>query len=508
MRAIPSTLISLGFAALAAASDEDVVSFSAIGEVDIVFPREDTYAAEAPFPVVFGLQNAPVLTTFSGTLNWELDCAYTLFGIGRLYLDFLPDSEPYYFLNTSNAVADADEGDQFQYWRGEEDSCILKRRGNITFTLHPEAKTARKAIAEYDGCAIGDTAVKVERNHTVGCPILARDASPKPKPCNLDVKKARSSLAEAIVKPTTNVAIELESSSSKADNCLFKSYQHNTQSAVRLHKQCENWFHQRISARPMPVQHRPPSGALPNPSNTTIGGLLVKVKSAIRAAEDTSLQGILDADNSALRQQLTALGGSPQPLVGGDRRRHDTQPLADDMGQYQIVFVLLGYLSMLLIPSDTDKELSAPFDEYCRELLITIGIIFGQQRDSRHQAERCAIRDWSETFQNDQLLQDLCTTRWHEHLLFEYLISPPTRANYAVNVDFPFLGERLLKLQEYMNQQSPNDFSTLIFDKRDPLRYWTFVLAVGLAGLSIVLSVVQAGIATASLALDARAGGN
>ncbi|GKU05196.1 hypothetical protein FLAG1_08999 [Fusarium langsethiae] len=123
MRTIASTLISIGF--LFSASDEDVVSFPVIGEVDAVFPREDTYAAEAPFPVIFGLQNAPVLTTFSGTLNWELNCAYTLSGIGRLDLDFLPDSEPYYFLNTSQAIADADE-DQFQYWRGEEDSCILK----------------------------------------------------------------------------------------------------------------------------------------------------------------------------------------------------------------------------------------------------------------------------------------------------------------------------------------------------------------------------------------------
>jgi hypothetical protein len=229
MRPVCSTLLVLSLSVLTAASDEDVVSFPAIGEVDVVFPREDTYAAEAPFPVIFGLQNAPVLTTFSGTLNWELNCRYTLSGIGRLYLDFLPDTEPYYFLNTSQAIADADE-DQFQYWRSEEDSCILKwdfrwttvceprsdgsvllknnqfeRSGNVSFNLRPGAKTARKAIAEYDGCAIGGTAIKLERNHTVGCPILADDASPKPKPCNLDVKKARSSLAAAVVKPTTSL---------------------------------------------------------------------------------------------------------------------------------------------------------------------------------------------------------------------------------------------------------------------------------------------------------------
>ncbi|KAG9497701.1 hypothetical protein J7337_010571 [Fusarium musae] len=172
-------------------------------------------------------------SSLHGTLNWELNCAYTLSGIGRLYLDFLPDSEPYYFLNTSQAIADAEEGDQFQYWRREEDSCILnkwdlrwttvceprkdgglllkdnqfERSGNVTFILRPGAKTVRKAIAEYNGGAIGGTAVKVERNHTVRCPILAEDASPKPQPCGLDVKKARSSLAEAVVKPTTSLTV-------------------------------------------------------------------------------------------------------------------------------------------------------------------------------------------------------------------------------------------------------------------------------------------------------------
>ncbi|KAF5017512.1 hypothetical protein F66182_10550, partial [Fusarium sp. NRRL 66182] len=184
MRGGQIKLVALGLAtALAAAKSDHVVSFPAIGEVDVVFPRQDTYAAEAPFPVIFGLQNAPVLTTFSGTLNWELDCAYTLFGIGRLYLDFLPDAEPYYFLNTSNAIVDDDEGDKFQYWRSEEDACILKwdfrwttvceprsdgsvllknnqfeRSGNVTFSLRPGAKSVREALTEYDGCAIGGTA--------------------------------------------------------------------------------------------------------------------------------------------------------------------------------------------------------------------------------------------------------------------------------------------------------------------------------------------------------------
>ncbi|KAG8676117.1 hypothetical protein FPOAC1_002114 [Fusarium poae] len=78
----------------------------------------------------------------------------------------------------------------------------FQHSGNVTFPLRPGAKTACKAITEYDGCAIGGTAFKLEKNHTVGCPILAEDESPKPKPCNLDVKEVPSKTTDSASRVT------------------------------------------------------------------------------------------------------------------------------------------------------------------------------------------------------------------------------------------------------------------------------------------------------------------
>jgi hypothetical protein len=144
------------------------------------------------------------------------------------------------------------------------------------------------------------------------------------------------------------------------------------------------------------------------------------------------------------------------------------------------------------------SDLHRPFDDYCREILITFGIIFAQERRSRRQVAKQAA-DWAAALGHDAIMRGLCTRRWQDHLLFHYLESPPVRSNYSAHVDFPFLGPRLLQLQAYMEAQSPNDFMTLIFDRRDPLRFWTFVLAIGLGCASLFLSLVQVATSAAQL---------
>ncbi|KAK3366628.1 hypothetical protein B0T24DRAFT_708848 [Lasiosphaeria ovina] len=96
-------------------------------------------------------------------------------------------------------------------------------------------------------------------------------------------------------------------------------------------------------------------------------------------------------------------------------------------------------------------------------------------------------------------MRDMCTKPWREHLFFDYLESPPIRSNYSPRVDFPYLGDKLLRLQAYMETQSPNDFRTLIFDRRDPLRFWTFVLAIGIGGVALVIGLIQTGLTAAQL---------
>lgn len=228
MRSVLSIAALVGFAIA-----KDQVSFPTTGEFDVVFPRNDTYAVEAPFPVIFGFQNAPVLLSYPTQVSWELTCGLgTLFGIGSFEGErsVAPPSDPYFYINSSRALAKAEEGDQFEYFRRDHDACVLtwelfyyttckreadgslkimggyfpKRTGNVTFTLRPGAKTPREAIANYDGCAVAGTAVKLESNLT-GCAQIAQDAAPKPRPCELDVESVASSLAAAVVKPTTSL---------------------------------------------------------------------------------------------------------------------------------------------------------------------------------------------------------------------------------------------------------------------------------------------------------------
>ncbi|ETS76505.1 hypothetical protein PFICI_11892 [Pestalotiopsis fici W106-1] len=160
------------------------------------------------------------------------------------------------------------------------------------------------------------------------------------------------------------------------------------------------------------------------------------------------------------------------------------------------------------------------FDDYCREMLISFGIIFAQESGSRRAVRTEARSNWLRRWradekentmglswamirQADEIIWELCTRSWEENPLFNYLQSPPTRSNYSTQADFPFLGQKLIRLQDYMNVQSPNDFRTLLFDRRDPLRFWTFVTAIGFGLASLALNTVTIALAAAQLRQDA-----
>lgn len=213
---------------------EDLVDFPATGELDVVFPRNKTYAVEAPFPVILGFQNAPVLLSFATQIKWNVDCAFgTLWGTG--YLDgergIAPSSDPYFWVNGTDTLAKTEDGDdQFEYWRSDHDTCTLgweilfyttcereadgslrimsnyfqPLTGNVTFTLRPGATSPQDAIANYDGCAVAGTNLNIKSNET-GCAQIADDPVTNPKPCDLDVEGVASSLANAIPTPTTSL---------------------------------------------------------------------------------------------------------------------------------------------------------------------------------------------------------------------------------------------------------------------------------------------------------------
>ena len=226
------------------AQNDELIDFPATGELTVVFPRNETYAVEAPFPVILGFYNAPVFMSYPTQVYWNIRCTYgTLHGTG--YLDgersVAPPSDPWFYINATDTLARVREGEedgppgsrrgQFQNWRFNDiDICTLewellyyttcerlddgsllikggdfpKRKGNVTFTLEPGATRPRDAIENYEGCALAGTAVRIAQNHT-GCADIGDDGAPKPKPCDLDVEGAASSLAAAVVTPTTSM---------------------------------------------------------------------------------------------------------------------------------------------------------------------------------------------------------------------------------------------------------------------------------------------------------------
>lgn len=244
MKAQFHQLVAVVLASATAALAQDQLDFPVNGELDVVFPRNGTYAVEAPFPIVLGFQNSPALMSFATKLYWTVTCSrFTLHGTG--YLDgerfIAPPADPWYYINATDTLQQVRDGEedgppgskkgQFGYWLNYDvDSCVLaweflyfttckrlsdgaleisggkfpRQMGNVTFTIAPNGTRPRDAIRAYKGCPMPGFAVTVNKNHT-GCADVDNEVLPEPQPCLLDVEAVASSLAEAVVTPTTSV---------------------------------------------------------------------------------------------------------------------------------------------------------------------------------------------------------------------------------------------------------------------------------------------------------------
>ncbi|VUC28070.1 unnamed protein product [Clonostachys rosea] len=218
----------LAAAAIVLAADGDN-SFPLIGELDVVFPRNDTYAVVSPFPVIFGFQRSNALLRFGTYLEWQVSCRLVMSGIGFFRGDETtgPTQVPYYYVNESRATGKDIYKEDFHLWRGESKQCTLswkfefgidckrydngtfesrvgyypEQSGSVNFTLAFDGKLPHDAIAGYDGCAEPALAVEIQKNLT-GCPEINSAGLVDTKPCDLNVKSVASSLAEAVATPT------------------------------------------------------------------------------------------------------------------------------------------------------------------------------------------------------------------------------------------------------------------------------------------------------------------
>ncbi|OAA40428.1 hypothetical protein BBO_06012 [Beauveria brongniartii RCEF 3172] len=124
----------LAVARFACASSSDDAFSPQVGEMSIVFPQNDTYAAVSPFPVIFGYQNARTFLSYNSELSWSIQCAQgSLYGADTIngYKYAEVPSGQHYILNSTKTQQDAlpdgskDPKGPYGSWRGTECACSL-----------------------------------------------------------------------------------------------------------------------------------------------------------------------------------------------------------------------------------------------------------------------------------------------------------------------------------------------------------------------------------------------
>ncbi|KAJ4263558.1 hypothetical protein NW762_006377 [Fusarium torreyae] len=101
---------------------------------------------------------------------------------------------------------------------------------------------------------------------------------------------------------------------------------------------------------------------------------------------------------------------------------------------------------------------------------------------------------------NDSLLVRLCCADCTQEPLYDEIGAPDVRSVYSAQHDFPFFGDRLIALQEYVRLIEPMDLRALYYDRRDLARFmsvWTTIvfgaITLLLATLGVFLAAGQIG---------------
>lgn len=130
---------------------------------------------------------------------------------------------------------------------------------------------------------------------------------------------------------------------------------------------------------------------------------------------------------------------------------------------------------------------------FYREILLTYRLIFGQDKSSWHQlasSRSSPIFETGRSEEIDPLLRELMSRPWRKQAIFSEIRAGPSRPAYPAS-DFAFFGNRLQTLQDFVATQAPDDFWSLMRDRRDLNRLWTIRSAVIFGLGATFLAVVQ-----------------
>ena len=165
--------------------------------------------------------------------------------------------------------------------------------------------------------------------------------------------------------------------------------------------------------------------------------------------------------------------------------------------------------------ADLDTKLSVSA-RLRKEILMSLRLLFGQTRRSRAQIKMDLkeLRDRDEFF--DPLFETVCITSSQKVNVFSLSSFWPDscrtidgehlqeEGSYSSREDFPMCGQRLARLQAFTLRQQPSNLRDLWRDRRNPLQWYTFWAVLIVGGLSILLALLQLGVAVAPLVVAMR----
>ncbi|KAJ6095245.1 hypothetical protein N7486_005991 [Penicillium sp. IBT 16267x] len=157
-----------------------------------------------------------------------------------------------------------------------------------------------------------------------------------------------------------------------------------------------------------------------------------------------------------------------------------------------------------------------------QEIILSYRLLFGQDNKSRKIArkELSKLKNSYPKQHVDDMLSDLCGRKYecgrlwwktYDKALQDYPseIWPITCRTmeghlqqsdvYSARDDFPRLGPRLIKLQQFSSRQRPSKLTDLWRDRRNPLQWYTFWAVLLVGGLANVLAALQLLAAIAAL---------
>jgi hypothetical protein len=174
-----TTFLLAASGALSATAAADV-TFPAVVEVDSIFPRNETYAPTAVFPIIFAIQNFAAASSLGPIdITWAIQKfpwdQNDPFG-GMQPLNATNSTNPYYINLWTEKLGGADAaGTYFFYWQFNYYECLGddedvagtilgSRSGNFTFTIDPTAQQPNlQLVADSDACPAQNATIVITK---------------------------------------------------------------------------------------------------------------------------------------------------------------------------------------------------------------------------------------------------------------------------------------------------------------------------------------------------------